>query len=663
MFFANRQFSRPEKQRRDIFYYGKKEQSMTLHKGAWDEVRNRVRETADIVQIIGEHVRLKKAGASYTGLCPFHGEKTPSFSVNPQNQFFHCFGCQESGDVFSFMMKYHHMTFPEALKELARRYQIDLPERHLSDAEQERIRQREQLYRVNQEAARIFHETLVSSELAESARSYLQERGVPPEAVEKYQLGYAPSPESGGWQFLISRLRKKKFPLAVIEQAGLAARNNQGRYYDRFRDRVLFPIYDMSGREVAFGGRILGEGKPKYMNSPESMIFSKSSLLFGLYQHRKAVRSARRAIVVEGNFDLLLLAVHGIDNTVAPLGTALTREHVKALRRYCDEAVLLFDGDSAGLRAARRAIPFFLSEQLEGRVALLPAGHDPDTLVREKGAAAVQELIETAAPLAEFVFSALQEEHGLTLSGKSRIIEELAELTKHAADAGQRELMAAHFSEQLGISPQRFLAEQKKISPVDHDSHPSWVPEADSGIPPDIPPVGEDAWDGYPGTDQGEENISFSALPKKQRQLLDFLLLYPEFFLELLAGGLKEAVGQSPLTGPIEAMEKLAETGTFVAEQLLSVVTSDAERQYIAEFLSKEGGHFGEDSEEQARPLCDELLGWLKKMQRQREGDELQERILAAEQKGDYALVDKLLAQLQQQCLRCKENGDFDNNS
>lgn len=637
---------------------------MTLNKGAWDEVKDRVRETADIVQVIEEHVRLKKAGAGYTGLCPFHGEKTPSFSVNPQRQAFYCFGCHESGDVFSFMMKYHNMTFPEALKDLARRYQIDLPERHLSQAQQERIRQREQLYRVNQEAASIFHETLLSSQLAESARSYLQERGVPQEYIEKYRLGYAPSPEKAGWQFLISRLRKKNFPLELIEQAGLAARKAQGRYYDRFRDRVLFPIYDMSGREVAFGGRMLAEGKPKYMNSPESLVFTKSNLLFGLYQHRKAIRSARRAVVVEGNFDLLLLAIHGIDNTVAPLGTALSKEHVKALRRYCDEVVLLFDGDSAGLRAARRSIPFFLNEQVEGRVALLPQGHDPDSLIREKGAKAVRELIEAADPLAEFIFAALQKEHGRTLSGKNRIIAELTELMSHAADAGQQELMAAHFSEQLGISPERFLVEQKSMEQSNHAYGPQRGAESGSGIaseeewiPPDMPPVGEELRDGYPVTEQGEGDISFYALPKKERQLLDFLLLYPEFFSELLSSGLKEAVGRSLLIKVIEAMEQLAENGTFVSEQLLSVVSSEAERQYIAAFLSQEGGHPANESAEHGRMLCDELLAWLQGMQRQKKGHALQEQIFAAEQKGD----DELVAQLQQQCLRCKKAESFEN--
>ncbi|WP_339136935.1 MAG: DNA primase [Candidatus Electrothrix sp. GW3-4] len=570
-------------------------------KGAWDEVKNRVREAADIVQVIGEHVQLKKAGNAFTGLCPFHGEKTSSFSVNPQRQFFHCFGCHESGDVFSFMMKYHHMAFPEALKELARRYQIDLPERNLTDVQRERMRQREQLYQVNQEAARIFHETLVSSPQAQAARQYLQERGVPQEAMVKYQLGYAPPPESGGWQFLITRLQKKNFSVAAIEQAGLAVRKEQGRYYDRFRDRVLFPIYDMSGREVAFGGRILGQGKPKYMNSPESMVFAKGSLLFGLYQHRQAIRSAQRAIVVEGNFDLLLLAVHGIDNVVAPLGTALTREHIEALRRYCDEVVLLFDGDSAGLRAARRSIPFFLSERLEAKVALLPTGHDPDSLVREKGVVVVRKLIEEADSLAEFVFSALKEEHGLTLSGKNRIIAELADLMEQATDADQQELMAAHFAEQLGVSPDRFLIEQKGSEqvaqasehPADHYAEQQWASGEGMVLPPDEdwgqsgppPDVEEEGWDAYSPLGAEERSASLYELPKKQRQLLDFLLLYPEYLPDLLAGGLKEALDSSPVMGIVDAMEQLAAAGSYAPEQLLSVVISPQERQYLAELL------------------------------------------------------------------------------
>ncbi|MCI5148703.1 MAG: DNA primase [Candidatus Electrothrix sp. MAN1_4] len=634
-----------------------------MNKGAWDEARERVREVADIVQIVGEHVRLKKAGAAFTGLCPFHGEKTPSFSVNPQRQFFHCFGCHESGDVFAFMMKYHHMTFPDALKELAQRYQIDLPERTLSDAEQVRLRQREQLYRVHQEAAGIFHKTLVDSAQAKAARLYLHERGVPHEAIEKYQLGYVPAPEHGGWQYLISRLRKKNFSVEVIEQAGLAVRKAQGRYYDRFRDRVLFPIYDMSGREVAFGGRILGQGKPKYMNSPESMIFTKSKLLFGLYQHRQAIRSARCAIVVEGNFDLLLLAIHGIENVVAPLGTALTREHVKALRRYCDEVVLLFDGDSAGLRAARRSIPFFLSEQLEVRVALLPTGHDPDTLVREKGATAVKALIEAADPLAEFVFSALKEEHGLTLSGKNRIIAELTELVNQAAHADQQELMAAHFAGQLGVSPERFIVEKKGTGQVEQAPVPLWPPECPSegggdewGPPPGFPSDGGEEWEEHSFlVPEDELSGSLYGISKTQQQLLDLLLLYPEFLPRLLAGGLKEALGASPVIELVDAMEQLTADGVFTAEQLLAVVPSGDHRQYIAEVLTRESGSpfcgfSAEVGEDEEQGICTELLVWLQEMQRQRKVDEVQKQISVAEHKGDFERV----SELQRQYLRCK---------
>jgi DNA primase len=424
---------------------------------AWDEARERVRETADIVQVIGEHVQLRRAGANFTGLCPFHGEKTPSFSVNPQSRHFHCFGCGESGDVFTFLMKQQSLSFPEAMHELARRYQISLPEPKLDKAEQERRQQRELLYQVNSEATQIYTIYLSEAPQAEAARQYLRRRGVPPEFITKYQLGYAPAQ----WDFITSRL-SSKFPAERIEQAGLIVRKQQGGWYDRFRDRIMFPILDVGGKIVAFGGRILGDGQPKYMNSPESPVFSKSRILFGLHQHREAIRKSHQAVIVEGNFDLLLLDVHGIGNTVAPLGTALTREHVRALRSYCKEATLLFDGDVAGLKAARRAVPLFLSEQMEAKAALLPVGHDPDSFVREKGVEAVQELLRHALPLPEFIFDALVKEHGLTLTGKSRIMAELVELVQQAPDRAKRELMASHFGSKLGVSPKLLLSEKEQ---------------------------------------------------------------------------------------------------------------------------------------------------------------------------------------------------------
>lgn len=576
-----------------------------------EEIKNRIRESADIVQVIGECVELKKTGVRFTGLCPFHAEKTPSFSVNPQGQFFHCFGCGESGDVFSFMMKYHHLTFPDALKDLARRYHIDLPERRMNDADRARMRQREQLYQVNRSASAIYQECLQNSAAAEGARRYLKERGVPEDIVRQYQLGYAPAPEVSGWKFVTSRLQAEKISILAVEQAGLAVKKDNGGHYDRFRDRVLFPIFDMSGREVAFGGRILGEGKPKYMNSPESMIFDKSRLLFGLYQHKEALRKSRTALVVEGNFDLLLLAVHGIDNVVAPLGTALTRSHIKSLRGYCDEVVLLFDGDSAGLKAARRSIPFFLAEQVEGKVALLPDGHDPDSLVREKGAQGIKDLIAGAKPLAEFVFNALVKEHGLTLAGKSRIMQELAVLVREASDPAQRELMTAHFSEKLGVSSARFKAGSSRPKP-----RPSGLKD--------------------------DQCCVLHQLPRKQQQLVDFLVLYPEFLEELQQGGLAEVVSEPVVLELIDCLQQLGAEGDFMPEQLLSMLSGKMERQYIADLLMR-GSDEDLDYEEQGRSLCNELLVWLETVRRQQQGANLQKQIHEAQQAGDAQRVDELL--------------------
>jgi DNA primase len=584
-----------------------------------EEIKNRVRESADIVQVIGECVELKKAGSRFTGLCPFHAEKTPSFSVNPQGQFFHCFGCGESGDVFSFMMKYHHLTFPDALKDLARRYHVDLPERKMSDADRARMKQREQLYLVNHTAATIYRDCLHNSADAAAARSYLAERGVPEEIIQQYRLGYTPPPETAGWKFITSRLQAKKLSVLAIEQAGLAVKKDNGGYYDRFRDRVLFPIYDMSGREVAFGGRILGEGKPKYMNSPQSAIFDKSRLLFGLYPHREAIRNQRRAVVVEGNFDMLSLAIHGIDYVVAPLGTSLTRPHVRSLRGLCEQIILLFDGDAAGLKAAMRSVPHFLAEQVEARVALLPEGEDPDTLVRGQGAEAVLGLLEGAAPLPEFLFEALVKKHGLTLDGKNRIIAELQPLL--AAGSGeQRDLMAAHFGQKLGVSPARITRARPVRSPQ--------------------PP--------FPGEDV--EPPGLRNLPRRLRQIVDFLILYPEFFPKLWSAGLDGLKSYAPLAGFLAILHELAAKERLTPENIFSALPEGAERRYVAR-LFMEAARTPPEEEGGPETMCEELVRWLDEEKLQSREAKLLERIREAQAKGDSELLMALLRE-KQECGR-----------
>lgn len=583
-----------------------------------DEVKNRVREAADIVQVIGEVVELKKAGVRYTGLCPFHAEKTPSFSVNPQSQFFHCFGCGESGDVFSFLMKYSRLTFPEALKELARRYQIDLPEPELTAAEKERLREREMLYRVNEEAAQIFHQYLVAAPEGEKARAYLRQRGVPEEQVRAFRLGYAPGPDAGGWNFLATRLQAQRIDPADIERAGLALHNDRGGYYDRFRDRVLFPILDLTGRVVAFGGRILGEGQPKYMNSPESLVFDKGRLLFGLYQHREEIRARRLAIVVEGNFDLLMLAAHGITNVVAPLGTALTGSHIRSLRGYCDEVVLLFDGDSAGLKAAMRSIPLFLAEQVDARIGVLPQGQDPDSLVREQGAEGIAALVAGARPLAEFAFDDLVRRHGLTLQGKNRIVGELRQIIGAGHDPVQRSLMTAHFSQMLGIAPAQF--EAGLPTPATVEARPAETPA--------------------PGLRE---------LPRKQRQLVDFLILYPEFADEVIASGVDELVRSDEARQILACLMELAGGAPPSPEQVLAALPEGSGvRQYVAELLI--AGSQTEEGENNQGPrrMCDELLRWLRAERRQRESADLLRRINEAQRAGDTETLMALLREKQE---------------
>ncbi|MBM9536858.1 DNA primase [Desulfobulbus alkaliphilus] len=579
-----------------------------------DQIKNEVKEAADIVEVVGEYVALKKTGVRFSGLCPFHAEKTPSFTVNPQGQFFHCFGCGESGDVFSFLMKYHHFDFPEALQAMAKKYGIALPEKELSEAEKARLRQRDALYAANEAASTVYRQGLLHMKWGQIARKYLEERGIPAEFTERYRLGYAPEPEQAGWSYLIDQLGSKGLSPQVLETAGLAVRNDRGGYYDRFRGRIMFPLLDMTGRLAAFGGRIVGQGKPKYMNSPESPIFDKSRLLYGLFQHREAIRRQRRALVVEGNFDLLLLAVHGIDHVVAPLGTALSRSHIHTLRGYGEEVVLLFDADAAGLKAAMRSVPFFLQEKIEGRVALLPPGHDPDSYVREHGPEAIVRLVEQARPLAEFAFDTLVRTHGLTLSGKSRIIGELSPLLAAAADPGQRALMIAHFSEKMGISPGYFTSGQ----PLATSATANKATSAGSCL---------------------------QQMSRQERQLIDFLLNYPEYLTELKAAGLDEIV-REPLVRRIIALldQRDDNDDSSYPERLLSAATHADERSYIVELLTRgTGTELDPGIDNPGRHACDEILVWLESIRCKRVGADLQQRIQEAERLGNIEMLMQLM--------------------
>jgi DNA primase len=586
-----------------------------------DDITARIKEEADIVQIIGECVELKRSGTRFLGLCPFHGEKTPSFSVHSGQQFFHCFGCGESGDVFSFIMKYHSLDFPEAVKTLANRYHIELPERRKSKEEEIRDQKRDLLFAVNEKAATLYSKYLRESTGANVAKVYLQKRGVTEDIVSRFRIGYAPAVEVEGWNYLGGRLAGAGLKTAI--EAGLLVEKEKGGTYDRFRDRIVFPISDVSGRICGFGGRIVGEGQPKYLNSPESPIFNKSKLLLGLYQQKEDIRRRNEAVLVEGNFDLISLVAGGCTNVVAPLGTALTREQLRLIKRFAEKVTLLFDGDVAGVKAAVRGVPFFLAEQVVGRVALLPDGHDPDTYIREKGLVQLNQLLDRAESLPEFVLNRLIEEYGLTLDGKSRIVEELQPLVKAAVSPLQRSVFVSHFAEKLGM-PMAQLAGHLDSSSENRT------------IPSPVPPAKKDR----------TESIVPLSMP--QRQLLEFMVLQPKFFSRLEEGGLREC-----LTGGVgeilflQLKGLLAKNPEAEPEELLTVLSEGVERTLIADLLVRAQNHSamknGDNASDDSGDEFADLLDYLEKYHLKKSSEELMKRMQRAQQDGDIGLLQELM--------------------
>jgi DNA primase len=356
-----------------------------------EEVRTR----ADIVEVVGTQVRLKRAGRNFVGLCPFHDEKTPSFNVNAERGFFHCFGCGVGGTVFDFVMRVEGATFLEALQSLARRYGIVLPER--TEPGGPGPSEREAFARANDTAAEFYAHVLWNTPDGEIARNYLKSRGITEDTARTFALGFAPSRPAN----LAASLQKRALVDAGV-RLGLVKRDQGGAPYDMFRARLMFPIRDAQGRVIAFGGRVLDDRLPKYINSTESPLYSKARALYGVYESRSAIMKADRAILVEGYFDAIVLWQAGLSETVASLGTSLTVEQLRLLSRYSRNIIACFDGDSAGQKASLRALEIFLQAGLLAHGAFIPSGYDPDTLVRERGAQALTELLESSRLLVDF---------------------------------------------------------------------------------------------------------------------------------------------------------------------------------------------------------------------------------------------------------------------
>lgn len=407
---------------------------------------------ADIVEIIDARVPLKKAGRDYVACCPFHNEKTPSFSVSPSKQFYHCFGCGAHGTAIGFLMEYDHLDFIEAIKELAKHLGVPMPEtRELTPAEQSRRAQEENIYDVLAEAARFYQAQLRQHPQALQAIDYLKNRGLSGEIAKEFAIGYAPA----GWNNLLQALGQQRLKLLI--DAGLVIEKEQGKYYDRFRERIMFPIRDRRGRVIGFGGRVLGDGTPKYLNSPETPVFHKGRELYGLYEARQSVKDWSRVLVVEGYMDTVALAQYGIRNVVATLGTAVTPEHLDLLFRNTSEVVFCFDGDRAGRQAAWRGLENALPAMHDGRQVrfiFLPEGEDPDTLVRKIGAEEFSKAIAAAVPLSEFMIEQLGQQIDLrSLDGQAKLVESVRPLITRMPAGVYRTLMVERLAEWSRMKP------------------------------------------------------------------------------------------------------------------------------------------------------------------------------------------------------------------
>ena len=442
-----------------------------------DEVINQIRDRVDIAEIVGQHVALTRAGQNLKGLCPFHQEKSPSFTVSSSRQIFHCFGCGAGGNVYTFLMKLTGAAFPEIVRDLGRKAGVDVPESTGGGSSHERS-QLVRLEQLNAAAGAYYCRMLTEGTPGVQARAYLEGRGIRPDTARQFQVGYAP-PE---WDGLTKAMLKEGFAPADLVVAGLSIprdhsgqqRGSSAGHFDRFRSRVMFPIQDLRKRVVAFGGRILGEGTPKYLNSPETPLFKKGQTLFAMEAAREAAGQHQTLIIVEGYFDAVALHQSGVRHVAATLGTALTAEHITIIRRFASNVVLLFDPDQAGVRAALRTLDLFVDSGLSVKVVSLPQGDDPDTYVRQYGAEAFAALRDAAPSLLDFaVEHSLRTAESGTIEDRIRAVDAVLRILQKSAHPIEREERIRLVAERLGLSQQRLIDRYPTLALEDHRRSPT----------------------------------------------------------------------------------------------------------------------------------------------------------------------------------------------
>lgn len=581
---------------------------MSLH--VPEDKLTEIKNAADIVDVISSRVQLKKSGKDYTGLCPFHTEKTPSFTVSPSKQIFHCFGCGTGGNVFNFLMFYENMSFPEAVETLSRQYSIPLPSRRMTDQEKKQASQRERLLDINRKAMAFYMDKLLKSAEGVEARRYLKGRNIRRALVDNFGLGFAPAE----WDGLATFLNRSGIPMAMAEKAGLVIPRSKSGYYDRFRNRIVFPIFDTTSQVVGFGGRVLDDAKPKYLNSPETPVYNKRRILYGLHAAREQCRQEQAVFVVEGYFDLLTMHQFGIGNAVATLGTSLTRDHVRRLKGYAKKAFLVFDSDEAGIKAAHRTTGIFMDEGMEAAVVLLPEGHDPDSLLFEQGADAFFKIAEKALGLVDFQVQSAIDRNGLSIEGKIRIITEMSQPLAQITDSTARSIYIQYLAEKLGVDETTIL---EKVAQAQDK------PKAVDNRTPHKP----------------------SAIDRFESRVVAMMLQYPGIIEEIRKQDVLEYFEDIRLKTIGERILGIYPHEVGGVAEFINRLEDESQRQLVASLCIDDA--LWEDQS------CHMLLSQFFKAKSRRKND-LLDRIRAAEQSGDQGLVIKLLNERQNQMANRK---------
>lgn len=588
------------------------------------ELLDEIRSANDIVEVVGGYVRLKQAGATFKGLCPFHNERTPSFTVNREKQLFYCFGCGAGGNVFHFIMKIENLGFREAVQHLAGRAGIRIPD--VGDPDQAaREAQQERFYAINALAARFFHYILVKTDHGRVAREYLEGRGVFPETIEQFEIGYAPLE----WDLLAKAFTKKGFPLEDAEKVGLVAkRRDGGGYYDRFRQRVIFPIKDVQGRNIGFGGRLIaGAEGPKYLNSPETPLFSKGHTLYALNRAREEIRKKGRAIIVEGYLDVVICHQYGFGETVASLGTALTPFQVKLLGRYAPKVYIAYDADAAGEKATLRGLELVPQAGLEVKVVAMPPGEDPDTFLRKFGTIAMEQALEQSRSLVDYkIDTVFTGEDFSNLDGKLQAVKAVLPVLAEIGNEVEREAYLLQVSDKLGVTVHAISAELEKYlrktsRPAKTPGRAGWskAPAFATAMEPDVAmPASEEAF---------------------ERDLIRLMLEDSRFLQQVEEAGGAEGFRHPDCRRVAAALKELAVSGEvggqMTVADLLDRLPDEETRQMANAIYFSSSQKAGVNPLDYLRRFKDRRLrAWLQ---------EVDNQVAIAEKKNDLALLSRLV--------------------